>query len=99
MDSIWDKQQLIRDFVWCMRQKGKAVGLNFDLKYVDEVYHALQQGGPVSTRQAQGLDRIIKGYYIEKWEAQNYPAWKDKAPAPAVPAAAEGCAFVADDDD
>lgn len=37
MATIWDKQQLVRDFVWCMRQKGKPVGLNFDLKYVDEV--------------------------------------------------------------
>uniref|UniRef100_A0A383WN79 Uncharacterized protein n=1 Tax=Tetradesmus obliquus TaxID=3088 RepID=A0A383WN79_TETOB len=97
MATIWDKQQLVRDFVWCMRQKGKPVGLNFDLKYVDEVYHALKQGCPVSALQVRGLDRIIKGYYINKWQAQNYPGWKGKAPAPVASAAAGGFAFVEDD--
>jgi hypothetical protein len=65
-----------------MRKKGKAIGLNFDLTIVDEVYHALQQGRPVSPSQVQALDKIVQGYYITKWQTKYYPAMRGTAPLP-----------------
>jgi hypothetical protein len=73
MCSIDAKQQLDRDFVWCMRKKGKAVGLKFDLTMVGEDYYALQQGRSVSPRQ---VDKIIQGYYVTEWQPKYQPAMR-----------------------
>ena len=97
MCSIDAKQQLIRDFVWCMRKNGKAVGLNFDLTMVDEGYRALLQGRPVSPRQEQALD-IITDYYLTKWQAKYYPAMRGTAPLPDLLVVNNTFSFLADDD-
>jgi hypothetical protein len=49
------------------------------------------------------LDSIIRIWYIYKWEAKNYPAQKNRAPAPPAPPALPmdddvGFAFLPDDE-
>ena len=40
LESIWGKQQLVRDRAWCMKQKGKPVGLSFEgLAIAESVYY------------------------------------------------------------
>jgi hypothetical protein len=95
LESIWDKQQLVRDRAWCMKQKGKPVGLSFEgLAIAESVYYALRQGRPVSASQVRALDNFITKFSMHTWQKKDsYPAWRGMAPAPG------GYAFLDDDDD
>lgn len=99
--SIADKQQLVRDWVWFNKQHYKRIGRQFDLGLVDSIYCALKQRRPVSAGQVAALNSIIRSWHIQEWQAEHYPVWKGRAPVPVVkpPDRLDHCAFLPDDDD
>jgi hypothetical protein len=92
--------QLILDWHDFMTAKGKG---SFDPTLVEKLYHQLHSKGvPLTRRQAAALDNIIRKWHIHTWAAKNYPAQKNRAPAPPVPPAEPvedvGFVFLPDDE-
>ena len=95
--------QLILDWHHAMKAKGKPVASSFDPTMVARCYHQLHSAGvPLTRRQVAALDNIIRKWYIHTWAAKNYPAQKNRAPAPPAPPAElvedVGFAFLPDDE-
>lgn len=95
--STADKAQLILDFHYCMRQKGKPVANRLDTRFVEDVVWALSQGECTTAAAVCALDNIIRGWHIEKWQQKHYPAMKGVAPRPQPPLAA-ACELLSDDE-
>jgi hypothetical protein len=93
--------QLILDWHHAMKAKGKPVASSFDPTVVARWYHQLHSGVPLTRKQMAALDNIIRKWYIHTWAAKNYPAQKNRAPAPPPaesPVEDVGFAFQSDDE-
>ena len=93
--------QLILDWNHTMKARGKRVGSTYDLSREVKLYHQVhRQGVPLSYGQAAGLRGSIRGFHIDSWAAEHYPALKGIAPPPPAPEPVEeeGFAFQSDDE-
>jgi hypothetical protein len=74
--------QLVLDWHYDMKLKGKPVARNFDTTKEKQYYHQLQNGTPLSRSQLSSLSKTIHNWHMHTWMDNNYPAAKGRAPPP-----------------
>jgi hypothetical protein len=74
--------QLVLDWHHDMELKGKPVACEFDPTKVEQHYHQLQIGNPLSRSQLSSLSNMIHKWHMHTWMHKNYPSAKGRAPPP-----------------
>ena len=89
--------QLVLDWHHDMKLKGKPVARDFDPTNIEQYYHQLENGNPLSRSQLSSLGNTIHKWHMHTWMDKNYPSAKGKAPPP-IAVEDNGFPFASDDE-